>query len=94
GIEGSEYAEAIRRVDAHVGALVAEVRQRADNGEQWLVAAVTDHGHIPEGGHGGDSPAERASFVIAAGFGRSGVAWPESIAPHELVDLILTERTG
>jgi bisphosphoglycerate-independent phosphoglycerate mutase (AlkP superfamily) len=30
------------------------------------VPVTTDHGHLDEGGHGGDSPVERTVFVVSA----------------------------
>lgn len=92
GTEGPEYRRAITRIDTHIGRLLSRVEAKADQGEKWLVAVVTDHGHIPEGGHGGDSERERASFVIAKGFGRDNPQWPQQIEPHELAGLLLTER--
>lgn len=92
GTEGREYREAIARVDAHVARILGRIEHRAAAGEEWLVVAVTDHGHVPTGGHGGDSDAERASFVIARGYGRPNPDWPESFAPHDLAGLILAER--
>jgi len=53
---------------------------------------VTDHGHRDEGGHGGDSEQERASFVIAHGIGRDNPQWNLDIEPHHLTDLLLAER--
>ena len=50
------------------------------------------HGHRAEGGHGGDTPAERASFVIAQGYGRANPTWPQAFGAHELTPLLLAER--
>ena len=60
--------------------------------EEWLLVLTTDHGHLDEGGHGSDSPPERASFVIAKGIGRENPQWPTDFAPEDLVALILDER--
>ena len=49
---GAEYEEAIKASDARVGRLLAAIAARTD--EEWTVIAVTDHGHVDEGGHGGD----------------------------------------
>jgi predicted AlkP superfamily pyrophosphatase or phosphodiesterase len=93
GAESLEYREAIRRVDALVARLVDVVRQRAENtGEEWIVAVTTDHGHRPEGGHGGDSEAERSSFVIGYGVGRGNPVWPDTIRPVSLTPRLLAER--
>lgn len=92
GSVGDEYRQAVARVDKYVGDLVTAVQARASIDEPWLVVITTDHGHLDVGGHGGDSAAERASFVIAKGFGRSNPAWPDHFEPHELTPLLLAER--
>ncbi len=92
GSVGDEYKAAIARIDTYVENLLTAVRSRASVNEPWLVVITTDHGHLDVGGHGGDSPQERASFVIAAGFGRSNPDWPQVIEPHELTPLLLEER--
>jgi len=89
---GPEYATAIARIDAYVQNLLNAVQARATTQEPWLVVITTDHGHLDAGGHGGDSAAERASFVIAQGFGRANPMWPAQLEPHELTPLLLTER--
>lgn len=93
GIRGDHYREAIARIDEFLLKIETKVQARVDAyGEQWLVVITTDHGHIDEGGHGGDSDQERASFVIAAGFGRNNPNWPATIKPEEIAGLILSER--
>lgn len=93
GAMSEEYREAISRVDAHLGGLIAVIEERADAGEDWLVLTLTDHGHRPEGGHGGDSAEERASFLLAWSPEQSFLpAWPEQIQPWEVMDLVLEHR--
>lgn len=92
GSVGDEYKAAIARIDAYVENLLTAVRTRANVDEPWLVVITTDHGHLDSGGHGGDTPQERASFVIAAGFGRSNPEWPQVIKPQDLTPLLLAER--
>ncbi|BBH15930.1 hypothetical protein Back2_02170 [Nocardioides baekrokdamisoli] len=92
GAESAEYRDAIGRVDALTERLCATVERRsALTGEAWLVTITTDHGHRPEGGHGGDSAAERSSFVIGHGIGRGNPNWPSSIRPESLTPLLLAE---
>lgn len=65
---GEEYRTAIALADRHVGRLVEAIRGRptyAD--EDWLILVSTDHGRRPDGGHGGESEAERTIFYLAAG---------------------------
>lgn len=93
GILGDEYLTAIERVDSHLKRLHSTITKRVqEQNEKWLLVMVTDHGHRDEGGHGGDSDQERASFVIAHGLGRENPQWKEDIEPHHLTDLLLQER--
>lgn len=92
----SEYAAAMARVDAHLGRILARVGERArEHGEAWQVAVTTDHGHLDEGGHGGDEPVVRRSFLAAAEIRAGGVAElpiPEGTAPHDVADLVVSWR--
>ena len=89
-IEGP-YFEAIARIDSYVDKLYECIKQRNINfGENWLIIIVTDHGHRDEGGHGGDSPQECASFVIAHGVGTKHPQWPSSMNPEDLVHHMLS----
>ena len=90
---GVEYVNAIERVDRHLARLKSLIETRVKElGEKWLLVVTTDHGHIDEGGHGGDNPQEKASFVIAVGLGRENPHWAPSIAPEDLTPLLLAER--
>ncbi len=93
GVIGTHYVEAIGRIDGHLTRLHNAIEERVGRyQEEWLILLTTDHGHINEGGHGSDSPQERASFVIAKGVGRGNPQWPTNFAPEELAALILDER--
>jgi predicted AlkP superfamily pyrophosphatase or phosphodiesterase len=89
-IEGS-YFDAIERIDRLVAQLYQAIHIRNQmHDEEWLIVITTDHGHRDEGGHGGDSPQERASFVIAHGVGVQHPSWPAQIKPEELVGHLLS----
>lgn len=89
-VEGS-YFDAIERIDGLVAQLHQVILTRHQkHDEKWLIVITTDHGHRDEGGHGGDSPQERASFVIAHGIGMQHPSWPAQIRPEELVGQILS----
>lgn len=95
GLHGSEYRDAVRRVDTHVGHLVDIVRARAaDHGESWLVVITTDHGHVDDGGHGGDSDRERESWVVCWSPSGSVPGWASELRPTDLAGLILDYRAG
>jgi predicted AlkP superfamily pyrophosphatase or phosphodiesterase len=67
---GPEYHEAVERADTRVGRLLAALGGRPSYAdERWTVIAVTDHGHIDEGGHGGNSDVERTAWIAASGPG-------------------------
>ena len=88
-IEG-KYFDAIERIDLLVEMLHQVILKRCEKlNEKWLIVITTDHGHRDEGGHGGDSSQERASFVIAHGIGMPHPSWRANIKPHEIVGEIL-----
>jgi predicted AlkP superfamily pyrophosphatase or phosphodiesterase len=93
GILGSEYAEAISRIDDHIQRIESAIATRVkEHNEQWILVLTTDHGHLDKGGHGGNHDQERASFVIAVGIGRENPRWPQNLEAHQLVSYILDER--
>lgn len=65
---GPEYRAAIRQADELIGRLMEAVSSRATyHEEDWLILVSTDHGRRANGGHGGDTPAERTIFYLASG---------------------------
>ncbi|MFI6962738.1 alkaline phosphatase family protein [Streptomyces sp. NPDC050255] len=70
GAASPEYRAALEATDVRVGRILDAVTSRpAYAGEDWLIMVTADHGHTEAGGHGGDSPQERETFVIARGAG-------------------------
>jgi predicted AlkP superfamily pyrophosphatase or phosphodiesterase len=83
-----EYMASIAVADAQVGELTAALRRRSTYGnEDWLILICTDHGHLAEGGHGGDSPEETMIFYLASG--PSVKRGPPDVEPN-LVDVAVT----
>ena len=80
------YFDAIERIDRYVEAIYQALIKC---NEKWLLVIVTDHGHRDEGGHGGDSPQERASFILAHGINREHPNWSEELKPHQLAEHLL-----
>lgn len=64
---GDAYREAIEQCDFLMGPVLDWAMDGDTVRDGWAVVAVTDHGHIDGGGHGGDSAKERASWIAAAG---------------------------
>jgi len=76
------YKRQIETCDRQVGDLLAAVDARSQRaGEQWLVIVVTDHGHRDEGGHGGDSDAERTAWVAPVSYTHLDVYKRQAGAP-------------
>ncbi|MGD9606636.1 MAG: alkaline phosphatase family protein [Leucobacter sp.] len=101
GVRTPEYDEAIALTDQRVGMLLDAVDARvAATGERWVIGITTDHGHLDEGGHGGDSPHETQTFLLAAVRGGQGAgataltAMPDRIAPREFVEQLLAIRAA
>ena len=92
-----QYRAAIRRIDDHLRAVVDTITDRAaDHGEDWVLVVTTDHGHLDQGGHGGDSELETTSFAVARSFGpRTDAApaaphdWPIRMQPTELAPWLI-----
>jgi Type I phosphodiesterase / nucleotide pyrophosphatase len=90
---GGPYRAQALAADQRVGRLVAAVRSRPGyDQEEWTIVAVTDHGHLDQGGHGGREPEVATAWVAAAGPGiRPGAPAPVTrqvdIAPLVLAAL-------
>lgn len=65
---GPAYDGFVEDSDRRLGELMAAVANRPSRAdEDWTVLVVTDHGHLDEGGHGGQSLEERTAWIAAAG---------------------------
>lgn len=63
-----EYTVSIESADSRMGRVLDAIRARPTySAEEWTVVVATDHGHVDEGGHGGDTDAERTAWIAAAG---------------------------
>lgn len=90
---GPQYRAAIEAADARLGRILAAAGLAADgaggapgegeDGDEWTVIVVTDHGHVDEGGHGGDSEVERTAWIAAFGPGIEPGADPGRIPGAE-----------
>ncbi|MFO0757091.1 MAG: hypothetical protein U0359_11415 [Byssovorax sp.] len=83
GTLGPEHREAAERA----GSLVARVAATLDP-EQDTLLVLSDHGHVPRGGHGGDEPETHAAFLLASGgLARRGVELGERPA-HDVASTL------
>ncbi|WP_349827580.1 alkaline phosphatase family protein [Brevibacterium litoralis] len=72
-------------VDQQIGQILDAVESRATYAEEdWQIILMSDHGHTPTGGHGGNTPEERATFVLTVGGGAEAGAVRHDV---ELVDI-------
>ncbi|MGW0122381.1 alkaline phosphatase family protein [Streptomyces sp. NPDC003327] len=70
GTEHRAYLDALNKADTRIGQILDAVTSRtAYADEDWQIVVTADHGHMPNGGHGGNTPGERQTFVIAKGAG-------------------------
>jgi predicted AlkP superfamily pyrophosphatase or phosphodiesterase len=62
------YTASVERSDERIGRVLDAIRARPSYpDEEWTIVVVTDHGHVEEGGHGGDTEAERTAWIAASG---------------------------
>lgn len=61
-----EYHLSIEHSDRQLLRILDTIAARPDAGD-WTVIAVTDHGHVDAGGHGGESEEERTAWIAARG---------------------------
>jgi predicted AlkP superfamily pyrophosphatase or phosphodiesterase len=67
---GRRYRAQALAADGRVGRLLAAVRSRPGYAqEDWTIIAVTDHGHLDQGGHGGREPEVITAWATGAGPG-------------------------
>lgn len=84
------YRRKLAELDAHVGRLVAAVREREKSRlESWLIAIHADHAGKRGEGHGRNTPAHREAPFILHGPGIArGEIWPPPKSP-DLVASVL-----
>src|SRR5699024_10966714 len=93
GLEGNHYPAAGKRVDAHAKALTPLISVRKETfAADWPVTSTTDHGHVDEGDHGGDTARAKETWVIAWSPEEYTPDWEKELRPEEITPLILRER--
>jgi hypothetical protein len=67
GAYSAANLNAIQVVDSQVGQMLNAIKSRPTfASENWQVMVVSDHGHVPGGGHGGQSPLERSVPILVS----------------------------
>ncbi|MFE9044990.1 alkaline phosphatase family protein [Streptomyces sp. NPDC007818] len=85
------YLDALYAADTRVGRLLGAVRARTTYAdENWQVIVTADHGHTPGGGHGGNTPDERRTFVIAKGAGFAPGSVRHDVKVTDIAPTVLT----
>ncbi|WP_018682064.1 alkaline phosphatase family protein [Actinokineospora enzanensis] len=70
GAAGTAYLNAVAAADKRVKQFVDTIKARPTYAtEDWTIIVSADHGHTDAGGHGGNTPPERSSFIIRTGPG-------------------------
>ena len=87
---GGAYRTAARAADQRVGRLMGAVWSRRSYArENWTIVAVTDHGHLDGGGHGGREPEVTTAWSAAAGPGIRPGSPPRISRQEEVAPLVL-----
>lgn len=93
GTDSQEYRDALNRADGQIGQILDAVAARESYAEEdWLVLVTADHGHTPTGGHGGNSPGERGTFVIAQGGGMAPGSVRDDVKITDIAPTVLRHQ--
>lgn len=83
GAASQQYLDAVAEIDGYIGQIRSAIASRPNAAsESWSFIITSDHGHTDSGGHGGNSAAERASFIIKTGPGITKTT--PSVAPKNV----------
>ncbi|MBQ4443929.1 MAG: alkaline phosphatase family protein [Clostridia bacterium] len=89
GNASAEYVEAIRWVDEQMGRVYDAYRAKGLV-DTTLFICVTDHGHTEKGGHGKESPSEKAvTLAVAGGLGNVIKGTSGTYVTHDLAPIVL-----
>ncbi|MFE2009913.1 alkaline phosphatase family protein [Streptomyces sp. NPDC059491] len=91
GTESQNYLDALQAADTRIGRILDAVTSRATYAdEDWQIVVTADHGHTAGGGHGGNTPAERQTFVIATGAGFTPGSVRNDVKITDIAPTVLT----
>lgn len=93
GSSSSGYRQAVETADSYVGQALAAIASRPGfASEDWQIIVTSDHGHRPNGGHGGQSELERRiPFIVASESLNQGILplFPQSVSHADAAPTIL-----
>lgn len=92
GVFTEQYDRAVTMTDNRIARLLVDVQKRVDAGEEWIVAITTDHGHVDEGGHGGDTPEEKQTFLLVKDLNGGRIEIPADLQPEQFKDFLIRLR--
>jgi hypothetical protein len=86
GAYSPEYHAATAGVDTRVGQLLTAIRSRSSfANENWQIVLITDHGHRPAGGHGGQTALERTiPLLVSSKTVTAGSISTSLVAPSQI----------
>lgn len=91
GLHSANYLTAVQTVDSRVGQILTSIRNRSSfSDEAWQIIVVSDHGHRPSGGHGGQTELERTIPLIVAQRGAGHGLLLTRNRPRSIVDVVPT----
>lgn len=64
--DGDAFNESVRLADRQVGQIWQAIKEREEQGEEWMIVVTTDHGRDAKTGksHGGQSERERTTWMV------------------------------
>ena len=86
GLYSAAYVGQVADVDSQIGSMLQAIRSRASFAEEnWQVVVVSDHGHRPAGGHGGQTQLERTiPIVVSSRTTVAGVMPVDGVGPSQI----------
>ncbi|MDC0935445.1 alkaline phosphatase family protein [Pirellulales bacterium] len=90
GSSGQCYEDELEELDSQVGQILTAIRGRPTfDSEDWQVIVSADHGHLPAGGHGGQSTIERTiPFIVSSRTLNQGTL-PQGVSHADIAPTVL-----
>lgn len=90
GSSGQCYEDELIELDSQVGEVLAAIQSRPTfASEDWQVIVSSDHGHLPGGGHGGQSTIERTIPLIVSSKSLNSGTLPTGVSHADIAPTVL-----